>query len=231
MKLLKKKRSKEDSSGYWASFGDLMSGILIVFILLFIYKLFDYQESMRQKEELIQELSSTRLQIIAMLKEEFEKENIDITIDPKTGAIRLSEGILFDFGKSDLKPDGEEFLEEFIPVYLKILLEDPEIKNHVSQIIIEGHTDNNSSYIYNLKLSQERAFSVIEFLLSDKFNYSNKEELQQYLTANGRSYSEIIKNEDGSVNEDASRRVEIKFRLNEEETLLKIQEELKKGID
>ncbi|MCQ2012912.1 OmpA/MotB family protein [Clostridium butyricum] len=231
MKKMKKTKNREEGAGYWISFSDLMSGVLIVFILLFIYKLFDYQESMAQKEQMIQELSSTRLQIISMLKEEFEKENIDIAIDPKTGAIRLSESILFDFGKSELKGEGKAFLEKFIPIYLSILLEEEDIRSHISQIIIEGHTDDNSTYIYNLKLSQERAFSVVEFLLSDGFEYSKKEDLQQYLTANGRSYSEIVQNDDGTINEEASRRVEIKFRLNEEETLLKIQEELQKGIE
>lgn len=231
MKSFKKKINKEEGAGYWVSFSDLMSGVLIVFILLFIYKLVDYQQSMSQKEQMIQDLSSTRLQIIALLQEEFKKENIDIIIDAKTGAITLSEGILFDYGKNELKPEGKEFLERFIPIYAQILFGDKEILSHVSQVIIEGHTDNDSTYMYNLKLSQERAFSVVEFLLSDGFNYSNKEKLQQYLTANGRSYSELIKNKDGKINTDASRRVEIKFRLNEEETLMKIQDELKKAID
>ena len=46
---------------------------------------------------------------------------------------------------------------------------------------------------------------------------------------NGRSYSEPILNSDDSINKDASRRVEIKFRLKEEEVLLQIQKELGKG--
>lgn len=219
MRMLKKKKTNDEGTSYWQSFGDLMSGVLIVFILLFIYKLFDYQESMNQKQEMINDLTNTRAQIIMLLQEEFKNQNIDIVIDGKTGAITLSEGILFDFGKSDLKDEGKEFLEQFIPKYLKILLEDEKIKSHVSQIIIEGHTDDNSSYIYNLKLSQERAFSVIDFLVSDDFDYYGKDEIENYLTANGRSFSETIKNEDGTVNEEASRRVEIKFRLDEEEML------------
>lgn len=208
-----------------------MSGVLIVFMLLFIYTLYNYQTTMSKNEKIIEELNSTRVEIINKLKAEFEKEDIEIEIDSKTGAIRLSAGVLYDFGKSELKDDGKQFLERFIPKYLKVLLDDEEIKKHVSQIIIEGHTDSNSSYIYNLKLSQERAFSVVEFILSDNFAYENKEDLEKYLTANGRSFSELIKEDDGTVNEEKSRRVEIKFRLNEEETLIRIQEELQKGTD
>ena len=63
------------------------------------------------------------------------------------------------------------------------------------------------------------------------FNYDYKDDLQYNLTANGRSFSELITNEDGAVNADASRRVEIKFRLNEEETLMQIKQELEKGLN
>lgn len=230
-KLLKKKRKIEEGSGYWISFSDLMSGVLIIFMLLFIYKILDYQNNIESKEAMIESLSSTRMQIISMLQEEFEKENIDILIDPKTGAIRLSEAILFDYGKNELKEEGKIFLQKFIPIYVRILFGTDDIKSQVSQIIIEGHTDDAGDYIYNLKLSQERALSVVEYLIGDSLNYDYKNDLQYNLTANGRSFSELITNEDGTVNADASRRVEIKFRLNEEETLMQIKQELEKGLN
>ena len=43
-RFLRKNTNNEDEGGYWISFSDLMSGTLIIFILLFIYKLVDYQE-------------------------------------------------------------------------------------------------------------------------------------------------------------------------------------------
>ena len=113
-----------------------MSGVLIIFMLLFIYKILDYQNNIESKEAMIESLSSTRMQIISMLQEEFEKENIDILIDPKTGAIRLSEAILFDYGKNELKEEGKIFLQKFIPIYVRILFGTDDIKSQVSQIII-----------------------------------------------------------------------------------------------
>ena len=71
------------------------------------------------KEEMIQELTDTRFEIIAMLQEEFKKEGLEISIDSNTGAITLSESILFDFGKSELKQEGKDFLSKFIPIYLR----------------------------------------------------------------------------------------------------------------
>lgn len=227
--ILKKKRSQEEEPGFWISFSDLMASILIIFILLFVYKLVEYQANLTEKEQQIQELTSTRVKIIEMLQEEFKKEDIDINIDPKTGTIKLNESILFDTSKSELKEEGKEFARRFIPIYVKILLGNEEVKSQLSQIIIEGHTDDVGSYMSNLKLSQDRTLSVAQFLLDDEFDYKYKKDLQEYITLNGRSYSEPILDDEGNINRDASRRVEIKFRLKEEEILLEIQNKLEVG--
>ncbi len=76
--------------------------------------------------------------------------------------------------------------------------------------------------IHNLELSQERALSVARFCL-DEDNVVLKpdelEDLKPILTANGRSYSDPIYDESGNVDSDASRRVEFKFRLKDEEMI------------
>lgn len=245
-KILKKKSSSDEATSYWISFSDLMSGTLIVFIMLFIFKLIDNQQTMEQKEELmrqnlqqnqqmIQQMTDTRADIVKNLQKQFEQEAMNMQIDPKTGAITISEAILFDFGKSDLKYEGKQFLQNFMPRYVETLMKDQKIKENISQIIIEGYTDDeslvndDSSFVYNLKLSQDRAFSVSEYILSPNMNYNYKSELKNYITANGRSFSQPVLNQDGSVNHEKSRRVEIKFRLKEEEAIQKIQDELEKS--
>lgn len=226
-----KKQRQEEEINYWMSFSDLMASILIIFILLFVYNLVQFQDSLNEREKMMQDLTSTRMKIISMLQDEFEKENIDIVVDPKTGAIQLNESILFDTDKSELKEEGKDFARKFIPIYVNILLGNEEIKSQVSQIIIEGHTDDEGGYLYNLKLSQVRSLSVAEFLLNPEFNYNHKEDMEKYLTINGRGYAEPVLDKSGNINKNASRRVEVKFRLKEEEVLLQIQKELEKGIE
>ncbi len=237
---MQKKTSMEEESNYWISISDLMSGILIIFILLFIYKMLDYQGEIEKQKDLqseltktkqmVIELSNTRMKIIALLKEEFEKEHLDIVIDANTGAIKLKEGILYDTGKSLIKEDGKVFLQRFMPIYLRILLENEEIKKELGEIIIEGHTDDVNTYIYNLKLSQDRAFNVVSYLMSSEFSYMNKSELEKFLTANGKSFSNLVYNSRGEIDRESSRRVEFKFKLKEEETLLKIKKQLEEGV-
>lgn len=235
---MRKMRKNNDDPNFWISISDLMAGILIIFILLFILKMLDYQGEIDKKKEVTQELeetkqkvielSSTRLKIITLLKDEFEKQNLDIAIDENTGAIKLKENILFDSSKSELKSTGKDFLQKFMPIYFKILLENKDIRKELGEIIIEGHTDDVSKYIYNLQLSQDRALNVVKYLMSNEFDYKNREILIKYITANGKSFSDLIY-KDGNVDRDGSRRVEFKFKLKEEETLLKIKKELEKG--
>jgi len=120
-------------------------------------------------------------------------------------------------------------LKEFIPKYVKILLGDKEIRNEVAQIIVEGHTDDTGTYIYNLNLSQRRAFEVIKYIYED-MEFEEKILLQEYITANGRSKMNLIYNEYGKVDREKSRRVEFKFKLKEEEIIKKIKETITGGI-
>lgn len=57
-------------------------------------------------------------------------------------------------------------INQFLPKYCSVLLRD-DYREYVSEIIIEGHTDTNGFYIYNHELSQQRAFSVAKYCLTE----------------------------------------------------------------
>src|SRR5699024_4309846 len=119
---------------------------------------------------------------------------------------------------------GRKNLEKFVPQYIGILLTD-EFQKHISKIIIEGHTDQEGNYLYNLNLSQERSWAVVEEIFSSDFNdFSGKGELKKVITSNGRSFTQPIYKENGKVDSEKSRRVEFKFRLKDEQTIKNIQE-------
>lgn len=234
---MSKKGFYDEEANFWISTSDLMCSVLIVFILLFIFVLANYQDEIKEykneieeKNEILISLNSTRVKIIEKLVDEFEKANIDVNIDEKNGAIKLEESVLFDINKSELKDNGKSYLNKIIPLYSKILIDDPDIKNEIAQIIIEGHTDDTGEYLHNLKLSQERAFSVAEYILSDSVDFNNKDEFKDYISTNGNSYSNPVVDEYGVINKDKSRRVEIKFTLKQEEELFEIEKYVKKNI-
>jgi len=221
-KIMPKKKRNEEEITYWLSFSDLMSSLLIVFVLLFIYVVLDYNQALSSKEAKIKELTSVRSKIISKLVKELGD---DIAIDKSTGAIKLKSEILFDKDKSQLKTEGQQFLTKFTPKYLSVLLGDPEIKQSISTIIIEGHTDDDGSYIYNLELSQARALNVVKYISQDPINVKYQTDIEKYFSAIGRSKADLIE-KDGKVIQSDSRRVEFKFRLKDEETLKSILQEI-----
>ncbi len=179
----------------------------------------------RQKSELqtqqqkIDSLVGVRSQIILDLSSALSQANLRATVDATTGDIRLESQVFFETNSYQIKESGQELLNRFLPVYLSVLMRD-EYKDYVGEIIIEGHTDTKGTYIANLELSQNRALSVAKYCLQmDTLSAGMKTELQEILTAKGRSYSDPIYNQDGTVNMDASRRVEFKFRLKDAEMI------------
>ncbi len=184
------------------------------------------QNQMAQQQEKLDALVGVRARIIASLAQAMQEAGIRATVDQQTGSITLDANVLFDVAKSELKEEGKRVLDEFLPVYLSVLM-DPQNSDNIAEIIIEGHTDTDGTYMSNLKLSQERALSVMEYILADDYNQitgGQKRRLRQIATANGRSYSNPIYAEDGTVDKAASRRVEFKFRLQDEQMIEDMRE-------
>ena len=229
----RRRNANNEETSYWLSYSDMMAALLLIFVLIISFTMLQAKKQYELKE---QELNSQRdliekqqrqldriigirSELIAVLKDEFEGSDLSVYVDPQTGSITFDSNVLFDRSKYDIKEAGVAFLNEFLPRYFNVLLED-RFREYVSEIIIEGHTDTRSDYMFNLELSQQRALSVAKFCLIEETSPFSKEEileLQKIVTVNGRSYSNPILNSDGTVNYDASRRVEFKFRLKDEE--------------
>lgn len=175
-------------------------------------------EMMNQQKRL-DDLIGVRTQIISDLSAALNKNNLKATVDETTGDIVLDSAVFFDVNSNAIKPSGQELLARFLPVYLSVLMR-PEYVDYVGEIVIEGHTDTDGSYMTNLKLSQNRALSVAEYCLQlPGLTNGQRALLQQLMTAKGRSYSDPVYNKDGTVNMEASRRVEFKFRLKDSEMI------------
>jgi chemotaxis protein MotB len=218
------KRRKRPEVNYWQSYADLMSAMLMVFALLLTVIILDFRELQEDHEEKIQEVVGIKSEIIQALTEAFEESNVAIEIDQQTGAIRFPGSILFEYDSSKLSNEGKDFLKNFVPKYLDILLQD-RFKDEISSIIIEGHTDNAGTYLYNMRLSQTRAYSVLDFIYNNEMpEFSVRELSKNYVTANGRGSTQPLNDENGQYSADLSRRVEFLFRLKDDEAIRAINE-------
>ena len=179
------------------------------------------QALMDEQQAKLDDIIGVRSELVEALKAEFENDELSIAVDEQTGAITFDSNIMFDYNKDTLTDSGKEFLDEFLPRYVNILLGE-KYRPYVSEILIEGHTDTDGNYIFNLDLSQKRAYSVAEYCMSDDTNVLSDEALEalrSVVSVTGRSYSSPIYDESGEVDMVASRRVEFLFRLKDEEMI------------
>ena len=210
-----KSKTLADENPFNLSLGDLMAGLLLIFVLLLSFVMLRLENLIAERRSQLEQLDDRerikKLLIRRLLKELAE---FDVEVDPDTGVIRIKEGILFDFGEDELKQSGKAFLRRFTPKYVGILLSDPLVKEHIAQVIIEGHTDNVGGYEYNLSLSLRRANSVAAYLFTKEFGtFRYADDLKKLLSANGRSFVQPIADNDTSTGRAQNRRVELQFRL------------------
>ncbi len=105
--------------------------------------------------------------------------------------IRLN-NIFFDSGKATLKPESNEELNNVV----KLLNNSPKM-----EIEISGHTDNVGSDAFNLKLSDDRANAVMNYIVSQGI-------AQSRITAKGYGESKPIATNDTDEGKQTNRRVE-----------------------
>ncbi|EAI1055422.1 hypothetical protein GFU71_02515 [Campylobacter coli] len=164
-----------------------------------------------------------KVQNLSLIRENLSKElqaklDSNITIDQKTGSISLPSEVLFDKDSYTLKDEAKASLRKILSEYFNAIINDPNILSNIENIIIEGHTDSDGSYIYNLDLSQKRAYEVMNFI----YTFYKDARLQKLLMASGRSFSDpVLVN--GMEDKDKSRRIEIKFSIKNDNALKDVE--------
>ena len=176
---------------------------------------------LKSQQKKIDNIIGVKSEVVESLQKEFAANNVSVNIDTATGALTLDANILFDVGEWELTEEGQDALAEVLPIYCRVLLSE-EYAPYLGEIIIDGYTDDDGSYEFNLELSQQRSLAVAEYLLEISEYLLTDEEsisLMDFLTVNGHSESNPVLYPDGTVNKDASRRVEVKFRLKDDEMI------------
>lgn len=138
----------------------------------------------------------------------FQSENVDmpkemiyssieknITLQPiAEGSKTVLKNIFFDFNKAKIR---KESFVELDKIY-KLLKEKPEMKVEIS-----GHTDNKGNDKLNIKLSNDRAKAVMDYLVKKGINKAR-------LTAKGYGKDQPIASNDTDEGRQLNRRVEMK---------------------
>ena len=151
---------------------------------------------------------------------------MSVQIDAQTGAMVLDAKVMFDYDSAQLSDEGREVLRQVLPIYCRVLLSD-QYKDNVAELLIDGYTDTDGTYEYNLELSQMRSLAVSQYLLETEGEFldaADSQTLQEILTVSGHSWNNPILDAYGNVDMEASRRVEVKFRLKDEEMIEELRD-------
>jgi OOP family OmpA-OmpF porin len=115
---------------------------------------------------------------------------------PVKVAITIQAEALFDFDKSVLKPDGKKSIDEAIAKMKTV---------DVEMVIATGHTDSVGTDAYNQKLSERRATTVKEYMVSQGISAAK-------ITTLGKGETQPVATNKTAEGRSKNRRVDIEFK-------------------
>lgn len=217
MKYIKYKSNQNNENNdniFWVTMSDLLLGLMIVFLVLFIFAITGFTQNKVNEKE-------SQIEITSKIAQELEKNNIKTDVDKYAGTIKISDLELFELNSWELSAKGREYMAKFVPIYFNTIMTDEKIKENIAHIIIEGHTDSQTfvgattpqeQYYKNMDLSLKRASSVAQYIVfaqyKGKEQYEN--ELFKILSIEGKGSSKPVLI-DGKEDFAKSRRVELRI--------------------
>ncbi|MBF9221662.1 OmpA family protein [Hymenobacter ruricola] len=114
--------------------------------------------------------------------------------------INFSADVLFDFDKADLKPEAQPTLEKLAQVVQQAAK---------SRVLINGYTDAKGDDAYNLKLSEQRAQAIADWLSTHTPGAAGQTQVKGYGEANPVAPNTQPDGHDNPEGRQQNRRVEV----------------------
>lgn len=201
-----------DPTTWMVPYSDLMTALLVFFIMLYAYSLlgpkhFEKMVSSLQKEfagkkqvqtiEKVEKETELVEKMVTYIEEKELTQYAKVEINATRIKISLANPVLYEIGSAELKPEAISTLNEIVK-YLKEL---------DAPVIVEGHTDNlpiraGGRYRSNWELSAGRAFSVIRYFIDSGIK-------PEGLSAYGYGEYRPLAPNDSEENRAKNRRIEI----------------------
>lgn len=209
---VKKRRSDEAEKPFWISYADLMTAMMVLFLVVMVASL----SSVTQRIQRAEEGEKVRGQDIARLCERLELHarnvNKTIVIDCHDNRISFGEAGRFDHNRFFLNAEGQKALQDVVPLVLDAA-ESEEGRKWFKQIVIEGFTDTDGSYLYNLHLSLQRSEWVMCSLLDSRSPLQNSISTEQQIQIRKLFLAGGVSFNNAKESKEASRRVELRMQF------------------
>ena len=150
----------------WAIFGDLMSGLVGVFVLLLIWALgfqLELAQSLKLETAKRQAEEQRRMELEQALADPLQNGRVTL----ENGRIGIRGNVLFSINSAQLQPEGRDLLRSLVRPLNVFLGERDQL------LMISGFTDdrpirgNNRNFADNWELSAQRALTVTRVLIEE----------------------------------------------------------------
>lgn len=168
-RLFSRRSNKVDEENpYWMSFSDLMSGLLVIFILAAVALIIELTQKSEKIDASIEELKKAeqaRQNILIDIKEELAKQNIHVEIAENDTVLRIPDSTLSFESAKDTLPQDKQTQQNVraIGIALHEAITANERWKYLDTVFIEGHTDSDGIWYRgkgNWGLSTDRAVSI-----------------------------------------------------------------------
>lgn len=205
---LKRNGKVEGESPFWISFSDLMSALMVLFLLVMAVTLISVTKDVTSAEQRKIQREKDIKEMMATIRER-SRDFPEVKVNESTYRIDLGDIVRFDSGRSDIQTAGARFLRRYVPVLLEAQASDLGQK-WIRRIVVEGFTDQDGTYLFNLGLSLERSRRVVCVLFAPPapdeipLSENQKRQIRDLFLVGGYSFNSM------KASKEASRRVELK---------------------
>ena len=216
MVMRRKNEETQSVSGdaFSVSISDLMAGLMSIFILTICYFILNFSQVTSQ----LTQNDIKRAELLDALHEELEQNGIKVTVDEEHGILRIPEGVMFDIGRADVKPEGQVVVIKLGQALEKTLTSE-QFKGSVETVFIEGHTDNvpinNGIFPSNWDLSTKRAINtwlLMESAAPHLQQLRNKRD-QMIFSCSGYADTRPISDNNQASGRQENRRIDVRFSM------------------
>jgi len=197
----------EAESPFWISFADLMTALMMLFLVVMAVALLAVTRTAGEQERRQEEHRRDIERVLDRFAEAAARHQ-GIRIDRSRQVIDFGDRARFAFGKSTLTPEQESVLRQFVPEIIALANEGIG-RRVLKRIVVEGYTDPAGSYLSNLNLSLQRSQRVLCAMFNDgaanRLTLDQKQNVRDLFLVGGYAFNAA------RDSDEASRRVEMRL--------------------
>jgi outer membrane protein OmpA-like peptidoglycan-associated protein len=157
--IVRRGNRDEAEKPFWISFADLMTALMVLFLVVMGVALLAVTKSVTDRERKVEQ-HRKNIELILERFEQAANRYEGIRVDKKREVIDFGQRAQFDFNSDKLNSGQQEVLRRFVPEVLT-LANDELGRSVLKRFVVEGYTDRTGTYLANLKLSLNRSQRVL----------------------------------------------------------------------